>query len=341
MFDLNKKIPPCDMDAEMCANLTAALILNVLNAASILINILHLVVLSSLQSLRDKSYRTLLISLCTVDIWCSVSMLLATNCALRTFLSASAPLPTLWNLIICILLESGSCVRFLVHCLSSFERYLAVCKPFSHRLSMFVRHLKKAVAAVAILTTAIITCTKVMILSMGFEILCIHSVYGPTTNVQSLAIVVIGASLLISALPIVTFTLLALTWWEIVHLHRTAPQHSAATKFAVKYVTIINVMFLCLMVPLSAIYVVCSVFWSQDSQPPESIIWFSTFSKTLYSIFNCLIYAGMSATYRDTFVKVFIHRKTFCKKSTAVVPHNDRGPHNDRIQEQAGAGRSI
>ena len=44
MFDLSKKLPPCDIDADMCANLTAALILNVLNAASILINILHLVV---------------------------------------------------------------------------------------------------------------------------------------------------------------------------------------------------------------------------------------------------------------------------------------------------------
>ena len=99
----------CDMEAVTCANSSASLIFNVINVTTIFINILHLVVLISLQSLKDKSYKVLLVSLCFLDIWVNLAFLLGTNCSLRTFLDTSAPLPTLWNLILCIMLESGAC----------------------------------------------------------------------------------------------------------------------------------------------------------------------------------------------------------------------------------------
>ena len=173
------------MEAVTCANSTASLIFNVINVTTIFINILHLVVLISLQSLKHKSYKVLLVSLCLLDIWVNLAFLLATNCFLRTFLGTSVPLPTLWNLILCIMLELGACVRFVVHCLSIYERYPAVCKPFTRGLNFFVRYLKKSMAGRAVFTTVATAGITAIQLSFERDVICIHSVYGPT-NVQSL-----------------------------------------------------------------------------------------------------------------------------------------------------------
>ena len=329
------------MEAVTCANSTASLIFNVINVTTIFINILHLVVLISLQSLKDKSYKVLLVSLCLLDIRVNLAFLLPTDCSLRTFLDTSAPLPTLWNLILCIMLESGACVRFVVHCLSTYERYLAVCKPFTGGLNFFVRHLKKSMAGLAVFTTVATAGITAIQLSFERDVICIHSVYGPT-NVQSLEIVVIGA-VMICATPVVTCVLLTLTWREILHLHRTAPQHSTETKFAVKYVTVINVMFICLMVPSSVLYLVFSVvYWSQNSQPPDSFVWLCIYSQSLYATFNSLIYAGMCATYREIFVEVFIPTCIRCRhRATAVVPLNARTPQACAGEVSPGAVFSV
>ena len=102
----------------------------------------------------------------------------------------TAPYIVEFNL--CIMLELGACVRFVVHCLSIYERYPAVCKPFTRGLNFFVRYLKKSMAGLAVFTTVATAGITAIQLSFERDVICIHSVYGPT-NVQSLEIVVIGA----------------------------------------------------------------------------------------------------------------------------------------------------
>ena len=58
-----------------------------------------------------------------------------------------------------------------------------------------------------------------------------------------------------------------------------------------------------MMFPVSAKGITCSVYWSKDLQPPESIIWIIVFLMITYGAVNCLIYAGMCDTYRETFVQ--------------------------------------
>mgnify|MGYP001800797316 CR=1 FL=1 len=99
MINLNDKIPLWDPEKKLCSSPTAALIFQVFNATSVFINIAHLIVLCNLQTLKGKPYWSVLVALCYVDIWLSVSSILAANCELRAILNTSANLSTLWNLI--------------------------------------------------------------------------------------------------------------------------------------------------------------------------------------------------------------------------------------------------
>ena len=83
-------------------------------------------------------------------------------------------------------------MRFVVHCLSIYEGYPAVCKPFTRVLKFFYRYLKKSMEGLAVFTTVAKAGITAIQLSFERDVICIHSFYGPT-NVQSLEIVVIGA----------------------------------------------------------------------------------------------------------------------------------------------------
>ena len=138
MLDLNNNVPHCDLEG---ATSIAALIMQVLNAISIFINLVHLVGIWKLQTLKSKPYWSLLVAMCCVDIWLSVCFTLAVYCKLRTYLNTVATFPTSWTLTVCILLDSGMLMRYLVIFLSAAERYLALCKPFVHQSNILVRHI--------------------------------------------------------------------------------------------------------------------------------------------------------------------------------------------------------
>ena len=316
MLVLHNSVPQCDLESDLCASSIAELIGEVLNATSFFINIVHFIVLYNLRTLKGKPYWSVLVAMCCADIWLSVSFTLALNCKLRTLLSTVAPFPTLWNLIISILLESGGLFRYMVVCLSAVERYLAICKPFFHQSNIFVRHIGKSLAGLAAIMTTLITSNSIALLSTNGEMaLCINPVLGPTFATNILYSVIAAAYVMI--VSVVTFVLLTFSWKEIHRLHRTEPQHSSGTKFALKYVSIVNIIFMCVMFPVSAIGIICSVSWSKQLQPAEAIIWITCYSMITYGTVNCLIYAGMCDAYRKTFVRIFIPK--ICKKERVAV----------------------
>ena len=69
--------------------------------------------------------------------------------------------------------------------------------------------------------------------------------------------------------------------------------------------------------PVSAIGITCSVYWSKDLQPQEAIFWIIAYLLITYGTVNCLIYAGMCDTDRETFVRIFIPK--ICKKERVAV----------------------
>ena len=98
--------------------------------------------------------------------------------------------------------------------------------------------------------------------------------------------------------------LLPITWREIQHLQRTAPQQIAATKFAVKYVMIINIMFVSLMAPSLLLFIISMGFWSQGFTLPELFWGLVTSSQPPIALLKSLITPLCSSFYRQPLLKV-------------------------------------
>ena len=313
---LNNSVPQSDLESDLCASSTAELTAEVLNAASFFFNLVHFIVICNLRTLKGKPYWSVLVAMCCGDIWLCLSFPLVLNCKLRTFLYTAAPFPTF--LIINILHDSGMMVWYLVTFLAAVERYLAVCMPFVHWSNIFMRHIRKSLAGLTALMTTLITSNSIAQLSTNAKVtLCINSVLGPTFATNMLCIVITTVFVMITS--VMTLLLLMFSWKEIHHLHRTAPQPSSGTKFALKYVSIVNITFMSMRFPVSATSIICSVYSSKDIQPPESIIWIVVYSMITYGTVNCLIYAGMCDAYRETFVRVFIPIRSVRRRELLYV----------------------
>ena len=324
MLDFKNMTPRCDPESELCGSSTAALILDALNATSFFINLIHLIILRKLDSLRGKPYYSVLVAMCLVDMWLSISILLVNNCRLRTYVSTAAQLPSLWNLVMSTLAESGAILRYIMHCLSTVERYIAVCRPYVHRSSLFVRHIAKVLFGFSTLVTIILASTSLA----QFNSICVHSILGPTKLVN------VSGGVLASVLTVVpavaTPILLTFTWREILQLQRAAPQQLAGTKFAVKYVMVINILFISIMVPTSLLLMAAVMYWSKELQPPGAFFWFGFYSQALYGMINCLIYGCMSDAYRKVFVQTFLP-KICCRQRVTTRPTNDEAQETTNI----------
>ena len=147
--------------------------------------------------------------------------------------------------------------------------------------------------------------------------LCIHPVLRPITLTDTTSGVIYCALIILPSIPILV--LLPLTWKEIQRLQHTAPQHVASTKFAAKYVMIINIVFICLMAPTLILLMISIGFWSKNLQPPTYMAWVYAYSHGIYGVINSLIYCVMSPVYRETFVKIFIPKICHGNKVISIV----------------------
>ena len=130
MVNFSEPTPLCISESNItCSNPSGSYIIDTLNATSFVVNIIHVIILRRLPSLKGKPYLSVLVSMSCVDIWYNISTISVNNCELRSYINTRAWLPALWNLIICVFIEVAITLRYIVQCISSVERYLAVAKP--------------------------------------------------------------------------------------------------------------------------------------------------------------------------------------------------------------------
>ena len=153
--------------------------------------------------------------------------------------------------------------------------------------------------------------------------MCIHPVVGPVTITDTFSGAISCVVVTFPAIPLLV--LLPLTSKEMRRLQHAAPQHVASTKFAAKYVMIINIVFICLMAPTLILLMISIGFWSKNLQPPMYMAWVYAYSHGIYGVINSLIYCVMSPVYRETFVKFFIPKACHRKKVTSVVTSGNIG----------------
>ena len=315
MVNFSEPTPLCISESNItCSNPSGSYIIDTLNATSFVVNIIHVIILRRLPSLKGKPYLAVLVSMSCVDIWYNISTISVNNCELRSYINTRAQLPALWNLIICVLFEVAGTLRYIVQCISSVERYLAVVKPYIYVSSSLVAHIGKLIICITFAISTMIMCK---VLSQLNSNLFIHPVLRPITLTDTTSGVIYCALIILPSIPILV--LLPLTWKEIQRLQHATPQHVASTKFAAKYVMIINIVFICLMAPTLILLMLSIGFWSKNLQPPTYMEWVYAYSHGIYGVINSLIYCVMSPVYRETFVKIFIPKICHGNKVTSIV----------------------
>ena len=315
MVNFSEPTPLCISESNItCSNPSGSYIIDTLNVTSFVLNIIHVIILRRLPSLKGKPYLSVLVSMSCVDIWYNISTISVNNCELRSYINTRAWLPALWNLIICVFIEVAITLRYIVQCISSVERYLAVVKPYIYVSSSFVAHIGKVIICITFVISTMIIGKDIIQLNNN---MCIHPVVGPLTIMDTTSGIFSCALVTLPSIPILV--LLPLTWKEIKRLHHVAPEQVASTKFAAKYVMIINVAFISLMAPTLILLMISIGFWSKILQPPTYMMWVYAYSHGIFGVINSLIYCVMSPVYRETFVKIFIPKACHRKKVTSIV----------------------
>lgn len=119
------------------------------NGMSLVINILHLVVITSMRSLKNCPLKLIFIHMSLAQIGCALGITAAYSCLpslsiIRKLTSGFA--------IVAIVIEWPLFTARWIFVIASIERYYRVCKPHSYGRSMFVRRLQPVLAMAWILS---------------------------------------------------------------------------------------------------------------------------------------------------------------------------------------------
>lgn len=135
------EILPCYNDTSQCYD-PFGKIIDGLNCLSIIINILHLLVLSQIKEIK-ANYFWILMNLGVSDVLYSISSIAFYNCETReAILQLSRPTSYWMSKLALAAIGCAACLRFLAFFVSSFEKYIGVCKPYEYSTHFFIRNIK-------------------------------------------------------------------------------------------------------------------------------------------------------------------------------------------------------
>jgi len=120
----------CEGVTETCVEPELSAIHLLLNCVSIVSNIVHLVVLSGIEKSKKTKHYWSIINIGITDIGVSVSQILAVSCEITTHvLSLTNQQAQQYQTVALILIGGSSTARLAVLALSSYERYVSICRP--------------------------------------------------------------------------------------------------------------------------------------------------------------------------------------------------------------------
>ena len=145
----------CEFVERQC-NIYDFIVHSFTNAASIVINVLHLLVLQKIPRVRESNYFWILLNLTLGDVAMSLSVILLVNC-------------NIWYSRNCFVIVAtyafGGCVfqvRYWLLTLAVLDRYYAVCKPFQYTISTFINNIGKWAAVAWILSAVLASVLNIL-----------------------------------------------------------------------------------------------------------------------------------------------------------------------------------
>lgn len=289
----------------LCHIREAAAFLTGLNAISIVLNVIHIAVLKNIASLKGKSYLSALVVISCSDILHSTSAIIESNCNIPDYLPGDI---RLWQLFTSVYQHSVTLFRFIAACLSSIERYVAVCKPFSQ--FCLINHLGKLAMFLGVMLAGTILGPTLMLYLLDGTNFSLKPDSNPVLEGLRVYRISIVWTTLITT--VVTSTLILK---EIRRMMGRAPANEDADlKKTSFYITVANSVFFILMLPAA----IRPIIRAATLDGPESIEYrlYKMLSHAIYGLLNTVFYGFFFKAYRQNLKNMA--NWLFCKPPTSV-----------------------
>lgn len=279
-------IPPCVETLERDDNL--GFFLAGLNFISVLANLLHIVILSKMPSLRGSAYYLILVHLSLADIHYALNVITHMTWNRPSYFENVSFAAVL---IYDVLLGTSTNNRFMLMLAASLERYIAICQPMKYSTSKYVSHLHIWLV-VCWLLSYLLSCLKT---GLSYRRLCFYSLRGPSLE-QGMEAGLI--SLVLKILPaLISGVFLVRVMKELKRMGKNNPtQEMAQLRRATRYlITVFVIFYGCLISPIIAF----SLFIAKVTSPNTfGYYLFYELFNSLYGCLNIVIYGWMTPAYR-------------------------------------------
>jgi len=300
--------------AEVCGYEGVSQAITSANTVTILVNILHIIVLSSINRLRGTKYFWTLMSISSSDILASLMFILQVDCSLKHFILKQEEIFS-QGFLIGIMIPSimTMILRNSVLALASYERYVAICTPFKYATNKVVQHL--AVGYIIIWVASLVI--SVIINFIDIIQYCIYDL-GLTQPKQSLLVSVIQFPLF-GVPAVITVVTLGKVGVELKRMSRRAiqPAEDEELKKAGKYVLLTSILFYLSFFPTLAGMVVRRLGKQPEAQ--SGLVDISGFIvQGVYGTLNVILFAYLNPSYIQQ-----IRKLLKCRLGNSVTPQVD------------------
>ena len=257
-------------------------VLSLTYGAGLVLNVLHLVVLLTLPSLKKTANQTVLVHITLSDIAIAVTRTLYFSCSPYFYylVNKSTLVP---HVIGTSILDWTNFIGYFVFFFGSIEKFYAFCRPLKYQSTAVVKHLPICFGLTWIVLLL------VTVIEVYIRATLLHSASSKTLwKVCFIVILPFPPSVLSAAL-------LMRVYREIrsMKVHDTVTAQAKQTKVAARYFMVIFVLFI-------IVWVLNIIFLSARFITEEGVyIRIFHLFKSSYTIFNTVLYGWMSRPYRQ------------------------------------------
>ena len=180
-------------------------------------------------------------------------------------------------------------LRFFILAAASYDRYIAICKPFKHLNNLCLRYI----------VTVLLLLFSFLFVTYITATLVAHHFHSAVIDQEQVALYLWPISITIAVLPAAVFTILVMR--ELKKLHSSGPQYSNAsyTRTVVKTTNLILAIILLFLVCLVPPFITHTITQTTDIiQDKTAAIEYTNLIFELYRQFNVIIYGIMNKAFQ-------------------------------------------